>query len=54
MIWEGPPLEATVEALRSMGIESVVFDPCGNTPDDGDFLSTMRGGLRALTSARKP
>ena len=54
MIWEGPPLEATVEVLQAMGFRIVVFDPCGNTPDDGDFLSTMREGLGALSAARMP
>jgi len=41
MIWEGDPLKATIEKLKGLQIESVVFDPCGNVPDEGDFLSIM-------------
>ena len=48
MLWEGEPLPETVARLRELGVESVVFDPCGNTPDDGDFLSVMRDNLAAL------
>ncbi|MGW8325276.1 MAG: metal ABC transporter substrate-binding protein, partial [Desulfobacterales bacterium] len=33
MIWEGDPLKATIEKLKGLQIESVVFDPCGNVPD---------------------
>ena len=48
MIWEGPPLEATVERLRSSGIESVVLGPCANTPHDGDYPAAMLRGVTAL------
>ncbi len=51
MIWEREPLEETVAKLRELGVESVVFDPCGNTPDDGDFLSLMRDNLAAIGPA---
>ncbi|MCB1211934.1 MAG: zinc ABC transporter substrate-binding protein, partial [Verrucomicrobiales bacterium] len=39
MIWEGEPAAESVAKLKAIGIESVVFDPCGNTPDSGDFIS---------------
>ena len=42
MIWEGAPDPASVEKLKSAGINSLVFDPCGNIPDQGDFMSVMR------------
>ena len=42
MIWEGAPDPASVEKLKSMGINSLVFDPCGNIPHQGDFLSIMK------------
>jgi hypothetical protein len=48
MIWEDRPLEATVERLRSAGIESVVLTPCANTPQDGDYLAAMRRGIAEL------
>lgn len=48
MIWEGEPLAATVEALQAKGIESVVFDPAGNRPASGDYLSVMRANVEHL------
>jgi len=48
MIWEGEPLEKSVAKLKSMGIDSVVFEPCGNQPDDGDFLSVMKNNIANL------
>lgn len=51
MLWEGEPLPALVEKLRSLGVESLVFDPCGNTPERGDFLSVMQQNLTHLQQA---
>lgn len=51
MIWEGEPEQETVIRLREMGVESVVFDPCGNVPDDGDYLTVMRVNLNVLSKA---
>ena len=48
MIWESTPLPEVSERLESIGIRSVVFDPCANTPSDGDFLSVMRENVQAL------
>ena len=48
MIWEGDPLPATVAKLKTMGIDSVVFSPCGNTPQEGDYMSVMDANLAAL------
>jgi zinc transport system substrate-binding protein len=48
MIWEGEPLEASVEKLRSMGINSIVFNPSGNVPRQGDFLSVMQENVNNL------
>jgi zinc transport system substrate-binding protein len=48
MIWEGQPLEAIVEQLRSMGINSIVFNPSGNVPRQGDFLSVMQRNVNNL------
>jgi len=41
MLWEGEPLEETVAGLATIGVESVVFNPCGNRPDEGDYLTVM-------------
>jgi zinc transport system substrate-binding protein len=48
MIWEGTPLSATEDRLSQMGINSVVFDPCANVPDDGDFIEVMRQNIENL------
>ncbi len=48
MIWEGEPIKESVERLKAIGIQSVVFDPCGNAPDQGDFMSVMRQNVQNL------
>ncbi|MHC4141106.1 MAG: metal ABC transporter solute-binding protein, Zn/Mn family [Planctomycetota bacterium] len=48
MIWEGAPLEESVEGLTALGIQSVVFSPCGSAPESGDYLSTMRANVARL------
>ncbi|MGW8323006.1 MAG: metal ABC transporter substrate-binding protein [Thermodesulfobacteriota bacterium] len=51
MIWEGDPVEASVKKLESMGVRSLTFEPCGNEPDRGDFLSVMRQNVENLKAA---
>jgi zinc transport system substrate-binding protein len=29
----------------------MVFDPCGNVPDSGDFLSVMKANVEAIEKA---
>jgi len=48
MIWEGEPIRETTGKLKSMGLDSVVFDPCGNVPEKGDFMSVMRENVENL------
>ena len=48
MIWEGEPLEGTVAKLAERGISSIVFDPCGNRPDEGDYLSVMKENVERM------
>jgi zinc transport system substrate-binding protein len=48
MIWEGEPHPQSVTRLQAMGIKSVVFDPAGNVPEHGDFLSIMRQNVENL------
>jgi zinc transport system substrate-binding protein len=48
MIWEGEPMKKSAERLKEIGVDSLVFDPCGNTPDQGDFLSVMRHNVENL------
>ncbi len=51
MLWEGEPLASTSERLRGLGIGTVVFDPCGNAPETGDFLSVMQQNADNLEAA---
>ena len=51
MIWEGDPIKEPVEKLKEQGINSLVFDPCGNVPDTGDFLSAMQKNVKNLELA---
>ena len=51
MIWEGEPNPASAAKLRAMGMNSLVFDPCGNVPEEGDFLSVMRQNVENLKEA---
>ena len=51
LVWEGEPDQATVARLREIGVESVVFAPCGNTPETGDYLAVMRQNVSNLARA---
>jgi zinc transport system substrate-binding protein len=51
MIWEGEPAKESVEKLKTVGLESVVFDPCGNVPEKGDWLEVMKANIAALGKA---
>ena len=51
MLWEGHPLPAVAQRLEALGVQSLVFDPCGNKPEEGDFLSVMRRNLATLGQA---
>jgi zinc transport system substrate-binding protein len=48
MIWVVTPEEASVDKLKALGVASVVFDPCGNVSDSGDWLAVMRANIDAL------
>ncbi len=48
MIWEAEVLKKSLEILASIGVRSIVFDPCGNVPEKGDFLSVMRGNIENM------
>ena len=51
MIWEDEPLPDTVSRLKGMGIESLVFRPCGNRPAEGNLLSVMLDNVLELERA---
>ncbi|MCB1277452.1 metal ABC transporter substrate-binding protein [Prosthecobacter sp.] len=51
MIWEGEPAKESVEKIAALGLKSVVFDPCGNVPDSGDFMTVMKANVEAMEKA---
>lgn len=54
MIWEGEPLVETKDHLAERGVDSVVFDPCGNRPAEGDWLQVMRANAEYLLAIEAP
>jgi zinc transport system substrate-binding protein len=48
MIWEDEPLPESVERLKELGIQSVVFSPYGNRPAQGDFMTVMKSNIENL------
>lgn len=51
MIWEGEPVQASVDKLKALGVDSLVFDPCGNVPAQGDFMTVMQKNAEDLRRA---
>jgi zinc transport system substrate-binding protein len=51
MVWEGTPNPSTVDELKKFGLDSLTFDPCGNIPETGDYLSVMRKNVLNLKKA---
>jgi zinc transport system substrate-binding protein len=52
MLWEGEPLPDTAARLETLGVGVVVFDPCGNRPGEGDWMTTMRRNAERVLDAR--
>ncbi len=50
MLWENHPNEKTVAKLQSLGVQSIVFNPAGNRPESGDFLTIMQDNAQRLKS----
>ena len=46
MLWEGEPLEAVKLIAEKKGLQTLVFDPCGNRPEEGDYFSVMQANLK--------
>ena len=51
MLWESAPALPIADRLLEQGVASVVLDPCGNRPDEGDWLSVMRENISRLSLA---
>jgi len=48
MIWEAPPLDQVAQRLQGLGVGCLVFEPCGNVPEQGDYLDIMRRNISNL------
>jgi zinc transport system substrate-binding protein len=48
MIWEGQPAPVSVQRLKEMGVGSLVYDPCANVPDRGDFMDVMQKNINNM------
>ncbi len=48
VVWEGEALAESISQLETAGVSSVVFDPCGNRPAEGDFLTVMDANVTRL------
>jgi zinc transport system substrate-binding protein len=48
MLWEEAPLPEVKLRLTELGVEIAVFNPCGNRPESGDFVSTMAQSISQL------
>jgi ABC-type Zn uptake system ZnuABC Zn-binding protein ZnuA len=51
MIWEGKPTQASVDKLKTLEVDSLVFEPCSNVPDRGDFMTVMQRNVDNLRKA---
>jgi zinc transport system substrate-binding protein len=51
MLWEGPPLSEVKNQLMGAGVTPVVYNPCGNQPESGDFVSVMKSNIENLKAA---
>jgi zinc transport system substrate-binding protein len=48
MIWEGEPDPSAIAKLKQAGFDSLTFDPCGNVPASGDYMSVMAANVENL------
>lgn len=53
MIWEGDPSEDNLAELNKRGISSVVIYPCGNIPENGNYLEVMFQNAESLQAIIK-
>jgi len=51
LLSEGEPHAEVARRLSAMGIRIIVYEPAGNRPVQGDWLSTMRSNVERLAGA---
>jgi zinc transport system substrate-binding protein len=53
MLWEAEPLPEVRQELEKIGLKLYVFNPCGNRPESGDFMSVMWDNVYRFTESGK-
>ena len=48
MLWESDPAPEIGQRFQQLGVQSTIFNPCGNQPIGGDFLSVMFNNLASM------
>jgi hypothetical protein len=48
MLWEAEPKAETRRRLEALGLASVVYAPCAQRPEAGDWLSAMASNAARL------
>ena len=51
LLWEAEPLSKTRARLETLGVKSLVYDPCADAPENGDYLSVAGMNAQALEEA---
>jgi zinc transport system substrate-binding protein len=51
MIWEDQPTTRTVAKLIELGLSVIVFRPCMNVPEQGDYMSVMQANVKHFSMA---
>ena len=54
LLFEGEPHAEVAGRVSAIGIRIIVFDPAGNRPAHGDWLSTMRSNVERLAAPAVP
>lgn len=53
MLWESQPNAEIAAKLKTLNVDSLVFDPCANRAETGDFLDVMKSNLENLRRAMR-
>ncbi len=53
MLWESAPLDVTVRGLDQRDVAALVFNPCGNRPAEGDYLTAMGENAASLEAVAR-
>jgi zinc transport system substrate-binding protein len=54
MVWEGEPAAESAKKLKAIGLDGVVFDPCANTPEKGDWREVMTANISRFENIEIP